>query len=46
MYQNIILLKFKLKITSETYLNFKVSITHRVELSFYSKRSCQRLKSL
>ena len=46
VYQNTILLKFKLKLTSKTHLNFKVYITHRVELSFYSKRSYQRLKSL
>ena len=46
VHQYIILLKFKLKINSETYLSFKVSISHRVELSFYSKRKCQRLKSL
>ena len=46
MYKNIILLKFKLKITSEINLNLEVYITHRVELSFYSKRRCQKLKSL
>ena len=45
-FKNIILLKFKLKIISEIHLNFAVYITHRVELSFYSKRRCQKLKSL
>ena len=46
VYKNIILLKFKLKLTSEIHLNLEVYITHRVELSFYSKRRCQKLKSL
>ena len=46
VYKNIILLKFKLKVTSEIHLNLEVYITHRVELSFFSKRRCQKLKSL